>query len=220
MSARRRGRAGAGVCLAVGTMLVALLPRDAAAASPATSVGPVPVNSAVAFFVRENDVRKVPAPGVVVTMTVTSGAGAGAAVAPADRAGAGTAAAGATARSTTDRLGNAYFELVAGHAAGVDTYSWNDGHGHTGQVLVTVSATATPGATPSAASVVAGATTTSPAAASTASTTTAPAAPTPLWRTVATGLAAVMLAGALLFALPRLVRRGAARRARLQTPDS
>jgi hypothetical protein len=211
----------------LGTILVALLPRGAAAAAPATSVGPVPLNSAVSFFVRENDVRKVPAPGVVVTMTVITGAGDGATVAPADRTGAITAATGASAQSTTDRLGNAYFRLVAAHTSGVDTYSWNDGHGHTGQVLVTVSATATLSATPSAVSVVAGATTPTPSpaagastAVTTASSPTAPAAATPLWRTAVTGLAAVLLAGALLFVLPRLVRRIAARRARVQSPDS
>lgn len=228
-----RVRAGVVALIFLGSMLLALVPAGAgAAASPATAVGPVPPRSAVTFYVRENDVRKVPAPGVTVTVTVTAGASDGAAVAPADRTGAATAAAGASAQGTSDRLGNAYFLLQAARTSGIDTYSWNDGHGHAGQVVVTVSATATLSPTATSVAVVAGPSPMSPSAAAGSTGVSAagpvgavngatpPAAPTPLWRTVVTGLAGVLLAAALLFVLPWVVRRLAARRTRAQARGS
>jgi hypothetical protein len=209
--------------LLLGAALLALLPRGVAAAAPATAVGPVPPGSAVSFSVREMDVRKVPAPGVTVTMAVAGG-GQAAAVAPADRTGAAKGAAGSSAQSVTDRLGFAYFRLQAARASGTDTFSWNDGHGHNGQVVVTVSATATLSPTPTSVAVVAGAPTPLPSTASSASSaagaisaaggTTAPVAASTPWRPVVTGLAAVLVAATLLFVVPRVVRRIAARRAR------
>jgi hypothetical protein len=224
-TATRRG-VGAAVALALlSLVLMATAPTRASAATAATQVGPVPPSSDIVFFVRENDLRKVPAPGVVVTVTVVSGGTDGAAVAPTQRSGAATGPAAASAQSTSDNLGNAYFRLHAAGKSGTDTFTWTDGRGHTGPVAVLVSASATPAAGPVTASAVASPPATSSARPGTAviaapPTAATPTASTPWWRTLITGLVAVALAAALVFWLPRLVRRVAARRARVQSPDA
>ena len=203
------------------TTMVAVMPvPGAAAAGLVTAVGPVPPASPVLFFVHESDVRKVPAPGVVVTVTVSPTARDGSAVAPAQRSGAATGSAAATARSATDNLGNAYFQLRAGRPSGTDTFAWSDDHGHGGEVDVAVAAAATPVAAPVVASAAAGPA--SPEATAAQAPMAAPVTPpAPLatdtpslpWRPAVTALAAAAVAAVLLFALPRTLRRRASRRA-------
>ena len=215
IAAVRHCASAAGALALLCVALAATAPLPAWAAPALTQVGPVPPNSDVAFFVREDDVRKVPAPGVVVTMTVVSGGADGAVVAPAQRPGTATGPAGASARSTSDRLGNAYFLIHAARRTGTDMYAWDDGHGHTGQVALAVSTAATPPAAAVGASAVAGPSASSSArpgvAAASAHPASSPPSSTPWWRTLLTGILAVLVAGALVFWLPRLARRRATR---------
>jgi hypothetical protein len=206
----------AGMTLGLVAILVAS-GRTVVALAADTSVPPVPPRSDIVFFVRENDVRKVPAPGVVVTITVTAGNGDGATVTPTDRAGTATRPPAGSAANTTDRLGNAYFRLHTSTKVGLNTFLWGDGHGHDGRVNVSVSASATPAPGGAQASAVAGSPTLpGNGSLGTAGTTVATgrglASPAPPWRALSTALAAVVLAGAGLFWTPRILRRRASRR--------